>query len=172
MISEPARGLEAGRAVGADEDAGGRAGVAEAVGDVGAEVVGVTGLEGLLLGADGYGEGAGDDDAAFLALVAEHFLAGVGAGLVGFLQHLQGALLEAAADHAHGNGLAESDFGELAGGEEDLVGGGEVEGEEIRQGEGNAVEDFLQGRNGGADAVLLDEGNGAVGDAGGRVRAG
>lgn len=40
-----------------------------------------------------------------------------------------------------------------------------VEGEEVRQGHGDAFEQFLEGADGGADAILFDQGDGGIGDA-------
>lgn len=53
------------------------------------EDLGIAGAEGFDLVADGDLYLAGDDDAGFLSLVAAKPLAGIGTGLVGFVQHHQ-----------------------------------------------------------------------------------
>ncbi len=40
-----------------------------------------------------------------------------------------------------------------------------VEGEEVRQGHGDAFEQFFQEADGGTDAILFDQGDGGIGDA-------
>jgi|SRR5579859_1858842 len=70
---------------------------AEAVGVAAVEVVGVAGAEDAALVAHGHLHAAGDDDAAFLAVVRQRDAAGVGAGGVALLQDLQGAAGQRAA---------------------------------------------------------------------------
>ena len=47
------------------------------------EIIRIAWAQQPLLGADGDGEAAGHDDAAFLALMAQHLLAGISTGLIG-----------------------------------------------------------------------------------------
>src|SRR5690606_20940183 len=76
-----ARPSEGGGRVGTDDHRLALANVAEAVRDAALEIVGLAGPEHAHLAADGNLNLAGDDDAALLALVDDHGLAGIAARL-------------------------------------------------------------------------------------------
>jgi hypothetical protein len=82
------------------------AGIAEAVRQAAVEVKGVAGAEHAPLIADGHLQAAAQHDAAFLGLMAQHCLAGVGASCVALVDDLQIVAGEIATDLAIGDAPA------------------------------------------------------------------
>lgn len=95
----------------------------------------------------------------------DRLVAGAGAGGVLFAQEAHLAGWQGGADQQQAGAVA-AEVGLFVGAEDVLVfARGLVEGEEVGQGHGDAFEQLFQGADGGADAVLFDQGDGGVGHA-------
>ena len=143
--------------------------IAEAMGQAAVEIIGVAGAEHAALGADGDLDLAAQDDAALLGFVAQQGGAGVGAGGVALMQDLQGAVGEVAADLAEGEAAGAAvagHFDQVGGLIEDASARRFLRREELGHLHRDAVEHLLQRADGRAGAVLLDQRDGGVGDAG------
>ena len=95
----------------------------------------------------------------------EHVLAGGGARFVALVQHRELPARPLRGDQAQRSPFA-ADFDQLVGRIEHLRGAVHVQREELGHGQGHAVEHLLQRAHRGADTVLLDQRNEAVGHAG------
>src|SRR5262245_25787516 len=102
------------RGAGADDFARLRADAAETMRAAAVQRVGIARSEHAALAVDAHLEAAADNHAALLALMGEQDAAGVGAGLVAFLEDLQRRPVERRADLAVGD-VALADLGQLVG---------------------------------------------------------
>src|SRR5688572_19706599 len=128
------------------------------------EIVGITRFEHARLPAHGELDLAAHDDAALFAAMGQHVLAGGSAGLVALGRHRALAARGLRRDQPQGSPFA-ADLDQLVRRVENLGRARDVQREELRHGEGNAVEHFFERTHRGADPVLLDQRDQAVGDA-------
>src|SRR5690606_8270291 len=155
--------LEARRARGRDKPRLLLAEIAKTVRKTAVEIVGFSGLQHTALISDGYLELARQHHAGLLGLMAKHHLSGIGAGRIAFHQHLQCLATQVAPDLAVAD-LATRDLDQFVGGKENLRTRGTLQGEELRQTEGESREHLLQQANRGAACIALDQGDHGIGD--------
>src|SRR5690606_29747898 len=138
----------------------------EAVRDAALEIVGLAGPEHAHLAADGNLNLAGDDDAALLALVDDHGLAGIAARRHHLAQDAHLPLRAMLADQIVVDAVG-THVRQFVGRVERLLGFARVQvlGDEGGQRDRDAIQHLLQRADGGADLVLLDQRDRAVGDA-------
>src|SRR5262245_31474414 len=153
------------RRAGADHLARLVADAAEAVRAAAFEIIGVAGPEDAALAVDCHFQPAGDDDAAFLAVMHQRHAAGVAAGAVTLMQDLQRAAEQAVADLQIGDRLL-ADFGQLISAVKRLARPLRLDGEEFRQAHRDAVEDALERADRRVHLVGLDQRDRRIGDAG------
>src|SRR4051794_31929885 len=103
------------------------------------EIIGITGAKDTPLAIDGHLDAAGNDDAAFLAVVHQRYAPGVAAGTILLAQDLQRAAEQIVADLHVGDRLL-ADLGQLVGTIERLARPLRLDGEELRQPHRDAVE--------------------------------
>jgi hypothetical protein len=149
-------GSERRRCAGADDFAGDGADAAEAVWTAAFEIIGVAWPQNSAFLIDADFQAAGKDDAAFLSVVDERNLSGVGSRLVAFLQYLQAAPEEIVAHLQEGDRTL-ADFRQFIGAIEGLSRAFRLEGKEFRQTDRYAVEDALQRADGRIGSVGFDQ---------------
>ena len=129
------------------------------------EIVGVARPEEAPLAVDGDLELAAHHHRALLRFMAQHGLAGVGAGLVALVQDLHRPAGKIPADLAVGDSAA-GELDQVGHAEEHRRRGGRLAGEELGEAERQPVQHLLERADRRAAAVLLDQRDDGIADAG------
>ncbi len=120
------------------------------------EVVGITRAENAAFVFDSHLQAAGEHDAAFLTLMHQRHLAGIGSGLIALFQDLKTAAEEGFADQPIGN-RALSDFDQLLCRIEGFFRRFRFEGKEFGKTNRDAVENAFQCADGRIGRIGFDQ---------------